>query len=145
MAGGEKKPKGKGSAKGSSAAATAIHGTDGSTHIVGIGNLKVIICQDGGCWFAQGLEIDYAANGHSLEEAKENFQTGLKGTIDLHIKAYGTIGHFLKIAPPEVWKDLHSTPGRQYRYTQVTLHEDLFKTLGYQGINFIEPGQELVA
>jgi hypothetical protein len=131
--------------KGSSPQTTAIHGTDGSTHVVGIGNLKVIICQDGDSWFAQGLEIDYAANGHSLDEVKENFQTGLKGTIDLHIKAYGNIEHFLKVAPQEVWKELHSNPGRHYRYTQVSLHEDLFKTLGYQGINFIEPGQELVA
>jgi hypothetical protein len=125
--------------------AMAIHKTDGSTHIVGIGNLRVIICQDGDSWFAQGLEIDYAANGHSLDEVKKNFQTGLKGTIDLHIKAYGNIEHFLRVAPQEVWKELHTYPGTNYRYTQVSLHEDLLKTLGYQGINFIEPGQELVA
>lgn len=117
---------------------TAIHGTDGSTHLVGIGNIKVIICQDDDAWFAQGLDIDYAANGHSLEQVKKNFQIGLKGTIDLHIKAYGNIEKFLKVAPQDVWDELR-TAGDHYRYSQVSFHEDLSKTLGYQGINFIEP------
>ncbi len=132
----------KSSAKGDSVEAMAVHGTDGITHVVGIGNIKVIICQDDDSWFAQGLDIDYAANGHSLEEVKQNFQVGLKGTIDLHIKAYGDIEHFLKVAPQEVWDELR-TSGKHYRYSQVSLHEDISKTLGYQGINFIEPGQEV--
>ncbi len=136
--------KAKKKAKGNSLKAMAVHGTDGSTHVVGIGNIKVIICQDDDAWFAQGLDIDYAANGHSLEEVKENFQTGLKGTIDLHIKAYGNIEHFLKVAPQSVWDELRAS-GKHYRYSQVSLHEDLSKTLGYQGINFIEPGQEVHA
>jgi hypothetical protein len=122
---------------------TAIHGTDGSTHIVGIGNIKVIICKDDDAWFAQGLDIDYAANGHTLEEVKENFQVGLEGTIDLHIKAYGNIEKFLKVAPQEVWDELRAA-GDHYRYSQVSFHEDLSKTLGYQGINFIEPARTLV-
>jgi hypothetical protein len=141
---GKNPKKAKKAAKGHSLEAMAVHGTDGTTHVVGIGNIKVIICQDDDAWFAQGLDIDYAANGHSLEEVKMNFQTGLKGTIDLHIKAYGDIEHFLKVAPQSVWDELHAT-GKRYRYSQVSLHEDLSKTLGYQGINFIEPGQEVHA
>jgi len=123
-------------AKGSKA--VAVHQTDGEQHFVGIGNLKVIICQDGESWFAQGLDIDYAASGESLEDVKNNFQLGLKGTIDLHIKAYGHIEKFLKMAPRVTWRTLHSQ-GTHYYYTQVSLHEDLSKVLGYNGIDFILP------
>jgi hypothetical protein len=115
---------------------------------VGIGNIKVIICKDGdNTWFAQGLDIDYAANGHDLEEVKENFQLGLKGTIDLHIKAYGHIEKFLKVAPQNVWNEFYAVAtGTHYRYSQVSFHEDLSKTLGYQGINFIvAPSEEVIA
>jgi len=58
--------------KGSSPHTMAVHGTNGQTHIVGIGNLRVIICQEGDAWFAQGLEIDYAASFIEFyaEEAK---------------------------------------------------------------------------
>jgi hypothetical protein len=135
-----KKAKGKGNASDP----VAVHGTDGSTHMVGVGNIKVIICHDEDAWFAQGLDIDYAANGHSLEEVKTNFQIGLKGTIDLHIKAYGHIKKFLKVAPQEVWDELRAS-GDHYQYSQVSFHKDLSRTLGYQGINFIESGRELVA
>jgi hypothetical protein len=143
---GEKPKKGKGKAKpkGKPLEAMAVHKTDGTTHIVGIGNIKVLICQDGDAWFAQGLDIDYAANGHSIKEVKNNFEVGLKATIDLNIQAYGHIEHFLKVAPQEVWDELHSV-GKRYQYSQVSLHEDLSKSLGFQGINFIEAASELVA
>jgi len=137
-----KKPKG----RKRSSPARAIHSTDGTTHVVGIGNIKVTICQDGDAWFAQGLEVDFAASGHSLEEVKQNFETGLQGTIDLHIKAYGNIKNLLKVAPPEAWVELHTGEDwKRFQYTQVSFHDDLSKTLGYQGINFIEPNRELVA
>ena len=123
----------------------ALHGTDGETHIVGLGNIKVIICQGNGkdAWFAQGLDIDYAANGHTLEEVKQNFQTGLRQTIDLHIKMHSNIEKFLKVAPQEVWDELSRVGGKPYHYSQVSFHKDLSATLGYQGISFIEPRQEV--
>lgn len=125
--------------------ATAIHETDGETHIVGIGNLRVIICKDGTGWFAQGLEIDYAASGESIADVKKNFQNGLRGTIDLHLKINGTIEKFLSPAPREVWKDLYWSNGRQYRFTQVSLHEDISKALGVRAIDFCEPDAEVAA
>src|SRR5579863_5371997 len=59
-------------------AATAIHAkhSDGNRHIVGIGNLRVIIVPDGKLWFAQGLEIDYAVQGNSVEDAKRQLEAG---------------------------------------------------------------------
>ncbi|HEY5328832.1 MAG TPA: hypothetical protein VIJ79_03025 [Acidobacteriaceae bacterium] len=107
--------------KSTKSGAAAIHGHDGSDHIVGIGNLRVIICQDGEQWFAQGLEIDYAADGASFEAVKENFESGLRGTIDLHLKAYGNLDNLLKIAPQSAWTELLKD-GTGMKYTQVSLH-----------------------
>lgn len=123
------------------AGAMAIHGTDGEMHVVGIGNLRVVICPDESGWFAQGLEIDYAAGGSSVEQVKNNFQKGLKGTIGLHIQMYGSIEKFLTPAPPEVWKDLYWS-GKQYRFSQVSLHDDLSKSLNVKAIEFLEPVAE---
>lgn len=127
--------------------AVAVHGTDGATHIVGIGPIKVIICHDGASWFAQGVDIDYAANGHSLEDVKKNFETGLAETVDLHIKLYGNLKKFLKHAPQEVWDELHHV-GTHHTYTQVTFHDDLSETLGltgYDGIRYVEPCEAIAA
>ena len=122
-----------------------FHGTDGATHVVGIGPIKVIICHEADTWFAQGVDIDYAANGSSLENVKHNFQTGLAGTIDLHIKLYGNLKKFLKHAPQEVWDELYAE-GSHHTLTHVSFHDDLAKTLGltgYDGIKYVEP--ELIA
>jgi hypothetical protein len=107
--------------KATKSGANAIHGQDGSDHLVGIGNLRVIICQEDDQWFAQGLEIDYAADGNSFEEVKLNFQNGLRGTIDLHLRAYNSLDKLLKIAPAEAWQELLHD-GQRMRYTQVSLH-----------------------
>jgi predicted RNase H-like HicB family nuclease len=101
--------------------AVAVHGQDGIDHFVGIGNLRVIICQEDDQWFAQGLEIDYAADGSSFEEVKQNFQSGLRGTIELHLKSYGSLDKLLKIAPQAAWTELLKD-GTRMRYTQVSLH-----------------------
>jgi len=123
---------------------TAVHGTDGQTHIVGIGNLRVIICPDGDGWFAQGLEIDYVASGNSIEDVKENFQSGLKGTISLHLQMTGNIEKLLNPAPREIWRELHRV-GTHHRYSQVSLHDDMFKHLRFEGIDYFEPTPEVAA
>ncbi len=120
--------------------AVAIHVTDGATHFVGIGPIKVIICNEDGSWFAQGVDIDYAANGTSLDDVQTNFESGLAGTIDLHIKMYGNLKKFLKQAPQEVWDELHSV-GSHHTLTHASFHDDLSKTLGltgYDGFNYIK-------
>src|ERR1039458_1707330 len=72
---------------------TAFHGVshDGIHHVVGIGNLRVVIVPDGDFWFAQGLEIDYAVQGASEKDAKKKFEDGLEHTIEEHLKIHGTI------------------------------------------------------
>src|SRR5438128_2478664 len=56
--------------------------------LVSIGGLRVFILPDGEFWFAKGLEIDYATQGDTLEQAKENFGKGLAETIDLHLQMH---------------------------------------------------------
>lgn len=124
-----------------------LHSTDGSTHLVGIGPIKVIICEEDGTWFAQGVDIDYAANGSSFIDVKKSFELGLAGTIDLHIKLYGNLKSFLKQAPPEVWEELYSL-GSHHHYTHVGFHDDLSKTLGltgYDSFNYVGRGEMVEA
>jgi len=85
---------------------------DGKFHFVGIGALKVVIMNDSAqnTWVAQGLDIDYAAQGTSVENVKENFQNGLIASIDLHLKAYNSFAKLLKPAPNHVWQEMYYGP-----------------------------------
>ena len=74
--------------------------------MVGIGNLRVMVFNDDGSWFAQGLEIDYFSQGDSLEDVKARFEGGLCATFSEHLKTHGTIEGVLKVAPQEVWQEL---------------------------------------
>jgi hypothetical protein len=119
--------------------AMAIHAAEGDTHIVGIGNLRVIVCNDGGFWFAQGLEIDYAADGLSFEEVKTNFENGLKATIGHHLQVHQNIEKLLIPAPAKIWQELASIK-KHMRFTQVSRHNDVGDSdlahLPYSGIDF---------
>ena len=86
----------------------ALEISKGDQTVVGILNLRVAIVQDGRFWFAQGLDIDYGAQGSSLDDVTEQFESGLVATIHRrhseHLKIYGTIENVLQVAPPTVWK-----------------------------------------
>lgn len=112
--------------KAKSLSATAMHVSHEGNHLVGIGNLRVVIVQDESSWFAQGLEIDYAAQGESLDQVKKSFEDGLCWTIHEHLRVYGNIEQFLKPAPPEVWKEmLYDQLANVNHYSQFSWHQDL--------------------
>lgn len=120
---------------------TAFHvqgeSLSGSHHIVGIGDLRVVIVPDGSFWFAQGLEIDYAVQGSSEDEVKKNFEYGLEATVEAHLKMHGTIEGLLNVAPPEVWKEFLGDPsGKKKVYSQITSHL-LQSKLPFDGINYL--------
>lgn len=120
-------------------AATAIHAThtDGVHHIVGFGNIRVLLMPDGKGWFAQGLEIDYAAQGDSLAQAKREFEDGLEATVHAHLQKSGHIKGILKLAPSEIW-DLASDPAiKLRRYSQVTEHHVIREKSKYEGIAYL--------
>jgi hypothetical protein len=143
-----KKPSKQKAKQSHSPSAMAFHAQAEETHVVGIGNLRVILCHDDGFWFAQGLEIDYAADGKSQQEVKLNFEKGLEATIDQHLKVYGNIQQMLVPAPKEIWQELGAS-GKHMRYSQVTFHRDMveenFSQLPYSGINYIERTEEIAA
>ena len=103
--------------------ATAVHAiAEQGEHIVGIGDLRVVLAQEGNHWFTQGLEVDYVAQGPSIEDAKENFETGLASTLYENLQIHGTIQPLLVPAPVEVWKERFDPGSSAKRYTHVSVH-----------------------
>lgn len=121
---------------------TVVHGVSGSgeDHIVGIGSLRVRVHREDGCWFAQGLEIDYLALGDSLDQVQAHFEEGLLGTVDEHLKVHGHIGHLLVPAPPDVWTQAMKDA---MTYTQVSLHRTPLQTskIPFGEIAFIQSAE----
>ena len=117
------------------------HAEDGDHHAVVVSDLRVVLTQDGGLWFAQGLELDYAAAGTSEEDVKTRFAQGLGATINEAIKVYGTIEQILKVAPQEAW-DLWLQGDRRYVLGHLSLHDlqaeaPAASRLPFSGITFI--------
>ena len=46
-------------------------------------DLNLIIVPDGSAFFAQGVDLDYAAQGDTVEEAKKHFALGFRKTLTL--------------------------------------------------------------
>lgn len=43
--------------------------------------VKVVSVRDGESWFTQGVDVNYGAQGESIEESVSNFKLGLEATI----------------------------------------------------------------
>lgn len=99
---------------------------DGSKHVVGIKNLSVVISNHEGIWFAQGMEIDYAAQGDSFEGVKKAFEKGLTASVQEHLRIFGNLTKFLKPAESEAWTEFYQAKACQ-EYTQISLHQTEFQ------------------
>ena len=102
------------------------HTTDpgSNIHQVHIGDLRVMLVHEDGSWFAQGLEIDYSAQGRTLDEAKENFARGLKMTVHEHLRTYGGIDRLLFSAPPDVWNEFATGLAvKRLTFNQTSVHD----------------------
>jgi hypothetical protein len=119
------------------AAAIHAHDHDGEHHLVGIGNLRVIITPDDNAWFAQGLEIDYAVQGDSMEDAKKQFEDGLAATIEQHLIINGHIKQLLRVAPPEAWRLLHEDGAWAQRFSHVSTHHIIKDATKFDGIDYL--------
>lgn len=100
--------------------AKAVHASRNDRHAVVLGAVRVLLCEEHGEWFAQGIDIDYAATGASPEEAKSRFERGLAATVHLHLRLYGSVERLLKFAPTSVWQQLK--PSDAYDFSIVTEH-----------------------
>lgn len=76
-------------------------GNDGS-HRVDLG-IRVWIFKDGDHFVAQGLDIDYASCGASLDEVQDHFARGLMATVNDHLDEFGDLRNLVRPAPSEIW------------------------------------------
>lgn len=121
--------------------AYVAHADTGDQHAVFVNALRVVVTQDEGQWFAQGLELDYAAAGSSEEDAKMRFAQGLGATINEHIQIYGNIEKIVKVAPQDAW-DLWLAGDRQYTLDHISIHKfeesvPAVQELPFSGIAFL--------
>lgn len=116
-------------------------------HAVIVECLRVLLIQEEEeQWFAQGLELDYAAAGDTVDDVKERFQQGLGVTITEHLKIYGSVENLLRVAPQETW-DLWLKADKHYNFTHATLHDlgdnkeimTKSRRLPFSSIQFMEP------
>lgn len=121
------------------APAIAIHAEhqDGVHHIVGLGNIRVILMPDNDGWFAQGLEIDYAAQGENIEDAKHQFEEGLDATIREHLRVHNDIRRLLVVAPNDIWRLVSDPNVRLNRFFSVTSHQVIRDNTNYEGIDYL--------
>lgn len=94
--------------------------TDDDHHAVAIGTIRVLVCERAGEWFAQGVEIDYAASGTSLEDVQGRFERGLAATVHQHLKQFEAIDRLMKYAPRSAWQKL--SPKEEYNFAMLTVH-----------------------
>jgi hypothetical protein len=63
-------------------------------------DIRVMILTDDGSHFAQGIEVDYCAQGNSVDDVKRRFAEGLLATLRSNVKK-GVINNVLLPAPAE--------------------------------------------
>lgn len=51
---------------------------------------------DSGQWIVEGVELDYAASGHSIEQARTHFWHGLCQTFYINQKRFGHCYHVMR-------------------------------------------------
>jgi 3-mercaptopyruvate sulfurtransferase SseA len=89
---------------------------------VGIRNLCVLVTEeDPGVWVAQGLQIDYAAQGRSAAEVKQRFHDGLRATISDQMEQYHSITQLLVPAREEVFAEFRDAIKGPVYYSHLVL------------------------
>ena len=121
---------------------SVVHVEGEDTHAVLIQSLRVIIMREGDQWFAQGLELDYAAAGESQDDVKSRFENGLSATISEHLKVYGSVEKILKVAPQDAW-NLWLTERHRYKLDHTSFHaigaDEATVGFPFSGIAYLEP------
>lgn len=97
----------------------------GSAHAVAFDDLHVmIVCDSEAEWYAQGLEIDYLAQGENKEAVQKAFSKGLRATVEEHLKLHGDIVKLLRPADPDVWAEFYRhTAGTHFTFMQISGYE----------------------
>lgn len=121
----------------------AVQISNQSTHNVVLDSFRVIVVKDHDQWFAQSIDIDYAASGLTIEDAKQNFERGLELTIRFHIKKFGDISRLLNKPCPAA--EIRALLGKDYKEAyhfscahQIKVDHDVLEKLPYNNIVFFE-------
>lgn len=109
------------SKKGATKPAVAVHVKKKNAQAVFFDGIRVMILNDDGHWFARALEMDYWAQGESLEGVQDNFTKGLACTIQEHLKMFGGITKLLRVAPQSEW-DIYYQNKQNFGYTHVSFY-----------------------
>lgn len=74
--------------------------------MVDIGSLRVYIVLDGEGYFAQGLEVDYAAEGSTIADVQQRFELGLQATLAEFTKRHGSSeGYLFTLTKLVTWQE----------------------------------------
>lgn len=98
----------------------AIHARNCDHHAVHIAALRVLVCQEGDLWTAQGVEVDYVACGGSLEDVQARFERGLAATVAANLEKFDNIDRLMKFAPEAEWRDMENPT--EFAVDMLTVH-----------------------
>lgn len=137
-------------------AAYVSNGQQG-VHAASVKALRVMLLpEENGAWFAQGLEIDYFACGASIDEAKKNFAEGLARTVCDHLVIHGNLNKVLVPASKEEWGVYLNTPPEQIKKQELSFvaavkvfekakePAEKAKAFPFEGIQFYKGEPEVV-
>jgi hypothetical protein len=126
-----------------------------TNHICEITELRVLIVPEGNQFFAQGIDIDYATCGDSIDDVQHRFERGLMMTISANLQRFGSIDRMCHKAPAEVEKEWEEGAD-QYTFSSRSIHtvledagdEDDLKVLarelsGLQAIKYYQLQREV--
>jgi hypothetical protein len=85
---------------------------------------------------AQGIDINYATDGATIEEAQANFERGLSLTIKANLQRLGNIDRIMKTPDPETWIPLIQNNGVQFDFSMQETHEMNDAELPYRRIQY---------
>lgn len=105
---------------------------------VEVGPMRVMVTHDDGSWFAQGIDLDYAAEGETFEDMKSRFESGLVATIQEHLNVYGALEQFIKPPPAEVLSEFHAGAGDEYECSMLSEFEAFGPHLRFSGIEYFQ-------
>lgn len=102
----------------------AIHVCDEhNKHTIAMQYIRVLIVQDDdNTWYAQSMDIDYAASGTTLENVQENFAKGLIGTLKANLEKFGHIRRVMESPPLSDWVHLLTQNPQTYAHNNVSSH-----------------------
>lgn len=124
--------------KSSNKKTTFLHAKHEGGDTVACAHLEVVISHDDDFWYAQGRQIDYIAQGHSLDEVQERFMYGLSKTVNAHIKKFGSVDNLLNSAPEEAFSKTAIEP-TDFTLNFVRVYPKEYESLGmlpFHGLRF---------